>query len=407
MSDYEYEYDSSEGELEDKFIQSYKATNNKHIKFNDIWNEINELVETVSEQYDIGYYTSLSKLIQNKWSTEIIALNNSKIVKYISECIVCYDTSNLVYVNECDHVICKECLEQYITINKSLACPGFKCNSVIHLNTLDRDLAELCKVFIINNYIDLNPNVFYCPSKPHCGYIIITSIYNNDTTTSCICGVNICIKCKESDNHEPLSCKDNVAWNNVISNGNTKYISTRCRICPWCGKLGERVSGCNHMTCTTDRSKHWCWACGGKVNTKSHGIDSIAGHVCKSLKADPKSQLHYITYYDKYIEYKQDVKAFVELKNKYKEETIKNYYDILIQSTTFASNLMIYTYLHHDQPDIELYRFNLESIKKNLSIAADILKYVLTVEDTYENRKRVEYLFTSLEEKIDHVKINI
>ena len=34
----------------------------------------------------------------------------------------------------------------------------------------------------------------------------------------------------------------------------------RCRRCPSCGVMVEKMSGCDHITCRCNA--HWCFACG-------------------------------------------------------------------------------------------------------------------------------------------------
>lgn len=406
MSEYSYSYSYDSTDEEDNndsiIINNKTSLDYKVINLNDIWNEINEKIHNLIDLQHINRDNAISQLISNNWQ---ISFEYKKIKKIqsILECIVCFDNSDLVIINDCNHVCCKNCLEQYIKINKNLNCPGFKCKTIIHHSIFNysEELLSICNSYIINNYIDSNKNIVYCPSKPFCGNLIITTIYTDTKYVSCICGLQICIKCKNENDHQPLSCQDNKKWDKLINNLDNLYITTNCKECPWCLKLGEKEYGCNFMTCTTNKDKWWCWECGDKVKSRNHDYNHIEGHVCKKityLENDKIKAKSYLEYYNKYLEYKNDINAF-NLKSNNDNNIISLQYKQLSNSATFAMNFMIYIYLQDDHELLELYKYNLDAFKKNINICADLLKFTINNDYDEISNRRLEYLFQSLDQK--------
>lgn len=404
MSDYSYEYDS-DSDYEDN-TSLITNSNYKVINLNYIWNEINDIINNLMELQHIDRDESISQLISNNWQISFKYKNIEKI-NFGSECIICFDKTNLIIINDCNHVCCKDCLEQYIKINKNLNCPGFKCKTIIHQSIFNysEELSNICNSYIINNYIDSNKNIIYCPSTPFCGNLIITSLYTDTQYVHCSCGMQICYKCKSKVDHQPLCCQDNIEWNKLINDTDNLYIITKCKECPWCLKLVEKEYGCNFMTCTTNKNQWWCWKCGGKVSSRIHDYKHIEGHKCKKNITLEKNN-NYLEYYNNYLEYKNDIKAF-NLKSTTNNNIINLQYQQLSKSTTFAMNLMIYIYLHDDDQLLELYKHNLYALKKNINICADLLKF--TIENKYNENtnQRLEYLFKSLDQKIISIQNTI
>lgn len=75
------------------------------------------------------------------------------------------------------------------------------------------------------------------------------------------CGNRFCYY--HSNAHVGRSCQD------YLNETATETI-TDAKECTGCGILTEKISGCNHMTCSQCKSE-WCWLCG-------KSIDDVAGH---------------------------------------------------------------------------------------------------------------------------------
>lgn len=59
-------------------------------------------------------------------------------------------------------------------------------------------------------------------------------------------------------------CADNSGSDSNVDTGYIKdgIASGTIKLCPWCGRLSELMSGCNFVTCVCGGA--WCFACGEK-----------------------------------------------------------------------------------------------------------------------------------------------
>ena len=83
-----------------------------------------------------------------------------------------------------------------------------------------------------------------CPYENCKGYI------NSDTYACDLCMKNVCTECLEQlcDNHQ---CKEEIL-------NSIKLINKECKSCPNCNTIIYRISGCDHMWCTTCHT-HFNW----------------------------------------------------------------------------------------------------------------------------------------------------
>jgi len=65
-----------------------------------------------------------------------------------------------------------------------------------------------------------------------------------------------------------------------------KLIKLLSKACFHCGRMTERISGCNHMHCVKAQGgcgNHWCWMCGG--DWTGHGSNTGGYYSCNKYEA--------------------------------------------------------------------------------------------------------------------------
>eukprot|EP00930_Biecheleria_cincta_P070171 TRINITY_DN57817_c0_g1_i1.p1 TRINITY_DN57817_c0_g1~~TRINITY_DN57817_c0_g1_i1.p1 ORF type:complete len:412 (-),score=32.57 TRINITY_DN57817_c0_g1_i1:60-1295(-) len=60
--------------------------------------------------------------------------------------------------------------------------------------------------------------------------------------------------------------------------------------CPGCGIVTEKVSGCNHMTCTQCKAE-WCWQCGERFESVTQHFSSDNPRGCRQFELNSLSEL--------------------------------------------------------------------------------------------------------------------
>lgn len=314
MSEYSYNYNSDSEYSYNDENNDIKTITNEHdnldykiVTLDKLNNEIDEEINKLQIMTELSYDVILNLLLQYNWNIETIyslyldnglyKYENEQItdISECSECSICFDTLddyNKIQINDCSHIMCKECFISNYSINLSLRCPMYKCNNNCYLSTVllhinDEEIKNKYKQNIIDDYVNVNKLIIYCPSEPYCGNVIIKQNYSCDNSIKCECGETICFGCKKiTDSHEPASCTMLNKWNLLLENASFNYISEKCKSCPWCDRICEKVSGCNFLTCETIKHKYWCWLCGGKVYNTNHTWTEIQGHTCQIKKQE-------------------------------------------------------------------------------------------------------------------------
>lgn len=199
------------------------------------------------------------------------------------ECPVCLCEPTRPVALECGHQYCASCLD-FMLQNPShfrIVCLTDGCSLPISLATL-RSCLSLQAVDQLTEaaaraYLDEHPNEF-----KHCPTADCTHIYRPGPEGSVVqcrgCLVDICAACHVSA-HDGLTC----AERRSLSDPNERLfrrwsLENSTKPCPNCGIYIQKVTGCNHMTCTGCKA-HWCWVCSGRYPSqdiydhmqKSHG----------------------------------------------------------------------------------------------------------------------------------------
>mmetsp|Transcript_40664 Transcript_40664/g.96576 ORF Transcript_40664/g.96576 Transcript_40664/m.96576 type:complete len:970 (+) Transcript_40664:96-3005(+) len=212
-------------------------------------------------------------------------------------CMVCYDEvspaeraqSIAVSRLSCKHFTCNDCMSGHARVRLDegrlhlLVCPREACptpisaDAVHDLFSAEPDLIDRYKMLVAKGSVDESETAWWCPGVG-CGRSIeippdITSF---SVAVTCECGTRFCTGCRKLP-HEPAPCK---AWeafdeelkmfehNNEAANDEWKRLNTTP--CKFCNAPVERISGCNHMTCTAC-NREFCYACGDAWRSSHYG----------------------------------------------------------------------------------------------------------------------------------------
>ncbi|KAL7916172.1 hypothetical protein GGI35DRAFT_24230 [Trichoderma velutinum] len=204
------------------------------------------------------------------------------------ECSVCWTEAEAPIKTTCGHVYCLECFERsckmgdVTTADFVILCHGNQgnCRSIIGVEDLQEHLssAALEEVFERSflSHIKRNPHEFrYCPT-PDCGYIYRATSESESRIQNCSnCLRPTCSACHTL--HAGMSCAEH---RYLTSEGyqESKKLKEDLGIkdCPMCNTPLEKISGCNHITCTVCNC-HICWFC---LETFSSG-DKVYEHMGK------------------------------------------------------------------------------------------------------------------------------
>lgn len=103
---------------------------------------------------------------------------------------------------------------------------------------------------LIRSFIELNPDVKWCPNPRGCDSAVKYS--GSRTALRCGCGYVFCFLCLEPG-HRPALCKEVKEWTAScdanVDVASVKYMLDNFKKCPKCNNFIEKNSGCKHMTC--------------------------------------------------------------------------------------------------------------------------------------------------------------
>jgi len=179
----------------------------------------------------------------------------------------------------CGHEFCRDCLVDYLTMKISekaipIPCPFNGCTSNVSESDLhlliEPKLMEKYEKFMLSNFIETNANDFSCCPTPNCPYLFYYE--PGDFDFKCPkCTKRYCLNCKV-DYHVKSTCKMYQQW--CVQNGQADDLFTnfvrgnKLKQCFKCKKFVQKVSGCNHITCTC--GAQFCYVCGNKYPCKKN-----------------------------------------------------------------------------------------------------------------------------------------
>lgn len=209
--------------------------------------------------------------------------------KQTYDCLICMTECALdeMYTLEtCDHRFCRDCIATGTRIKitegeidpAQMRCPLPDCgkplarDDVLFLFADEPGLVEKYDKFVLNNSLDSMPDVRYCPK---CNVAMVIEIGNpRMTCPDEMCQYASCDQCKV-EWHAGSTCDEYQQWAVENAQADDKFEEWKAKVgakpCPHCGKLTEKKSGCNKMTCRCKKS--WCWMCGVPIVGYNHFED--------------------------------------------------------------------------------------------------------------------------------------
>ena len=162
----------------------------------------------------------------------------------------------------------------------------------IDLRTAHRYNEHCLKAFLSNE-----PRFIHC-CHPACDYV--AEVSRNTSWLECeACKTMTCVSCKALW-HGGRTCKQEreeqkklaKAANKTAYDASEQHIKKNAKHCPKCKLPGEKVSGCDHMTCP--HCKHqYCWICFVDYKTVLRGCNNVHLTTCKywaPKRANPPTQ---------------------------------------------------------------------------------------------------------------------
>ena len=219
-------------------------------------------------------------------------------------CLRCYEPTAQVFVFDCGHVLCLECLRDYFqtklenrqfrlkeqigyTLACPISCPNSEITNVHLFHVLGQEQYERYQRFAAEQYVVEQGGV-YCP---HCREAVLPERGACDRVICPTCHSLFCRAClgpvhgisgsvcplnsgtsssehSTNSTHDLIDSFELVARNDLSSNASRwdpETIATIRQItkaCPCCSTRVERNGGCAHMNCPLAQcGQEWCWVC--------------------------------------------------------------------------------------------------------------------------------------------------
>ena len=205
-----------------------------------------------------------------------------------SNCLICEEKlTNEEMINNffgCFHGFCNFCLKEYFKekINNNIIdikCPKEGCENKIndyfienYLINSDIPLLDKYKKYKYKKQLLINPEIQICPF-PDCESYAKKD--EKDKYVMCKKGHKFCLNClKPWHGNEQCIVEVDENFENWKKERNVQK-------CPRCKYYIEKISGCNHMTCTNCRYE-WCWICRNEYKEGHYGV----GQKCEGLLFD-------------------------------------------------------------------------------------------------------------------------
>ena len=185
-------------------------------------------------------------------------------------------------LEKCGHSFCNVCWFGYFSakINENkiglIKCIEYECEEkpdddfVINLIKSDQNLVEKYKKFKYELEIINNQNKKFCPF-PNCNSFLELKDINNKEV-KCSNNHAFCFICLEEP-HGNSPCKENLLKSSMIEYSKNNLIKK----CPKCSVITEKITGCNHISCTKCNYQ-WCWLCNGEYDPEHYERGKCKGY---------------------------------------------------------------------------------------------------------------------------------
>ncbi|CAI2375434.1 unnamed protein product [Moneuplotes crassus] len=200
-------------------------------------------------------------------------------------CHICLSKITFPVRLNCSHKFCKpciqECWKERIMRKFEPACPDCwsQIDEQIKSSVLPNNILEKHQEFQRQKRVDRDPNLHWCPSI-NCDQFVYCAPDTNagKTKATCECGYEFCISCHEAW-HSNKCFKNKTSWIRRI------YKNKKIKRCPKCKTNIQKITGCNHMTCSVCLHQ-FCWSCGGDYHPSHYSTFSLC-----SLEGENRTDL--------------------------------------------------------------------------------------------------------------------
>ena len=222
-----------------------------------------QIDDSLSE--DIKESRIKKSIFENKNNLDI---KQSKIMINCPACEEDFLSDDKNTLKNCGHSFCNKCWYDFLSIkikeNKlsSIKCMDYECKEkldddfIINLLNSNQELIDKYKKFKLELEIINDPNRKFCPF-PNCNSFLELKDKNNKEIK---CSNNqFCFLClKEPHGNSPCKIEIKKSMAEYEKNNFVKK-------CPKCDIITEKITGCNHITCTKCNYQ-WCWLCSGEYD---------------------------------------------------------------------------------------------------------------------------------------------
>ena len=170
-------------------------------------------------------------------------------------------------LKNCGHSFCNDCWYNFLSIkieeNKLtfIKCLNYECQEklsdefIINLLKSNQPLIDKFKKYKLELEIINDPKKKFCP-YPDCNSY---AVLKDNKYVKCLNNHMFCFICLEKP-HAKKPCSEMIEKSIQVFSKNHFL-----KKCPHCGIITEKVSGCNHITCSKCNYQ-WCWLCNGQYN---------------------------------------------------------------------------------------------------------------------------------------------
>lgn len=206
-------------------------------------------------------------------------------------CGICYEEKPAAVYgqrisNQCRHRIrttCNQCIYRHVVaafdtiFRDDIRCLEPNCTVIFDYDAIknilvganNKDLFDRYDRFRLEQQLEQMPDFIWCAHGCGSGQLATDGAANNIVT---------CVKCRKrtcfihrTKWHEGLTCTNYDQQINPERQATKQWFAQKTKSCPRCRSPIEKISGCDHMTCSRCQCE-FCWAClADYANIREHG----------------------------------------------------------------------------------------------------------------------------------------
>lgn len=187
---------------------------------------------------------------------------------FFGDCQVCFRTDYVIQRPCCKLVLCKSCYQTYIMEKIQLGMTEIECVNICQYLIHPKDIVNISSSQVLQKYRTSKMAKIRSSKFRECccgNFIHIKDNVANFKKTKLICPrcrLALCLSCLRPW-HEGVSCKKNQKTDKLLKSWAKGYLpgQPKAQKCPKCKIYIERISGCDHMSCTRCGTR-FCFRCG-------------------------------------------------------------------------------------------------------------------------------------------------